>query len=91
MVTRRGFLSGAWARLPRTEARIASHCLATRGIVCQSCAEACATELIRFRLAPGGVSRPIIAVDGCAGCVPACPVGAISMRPSTTILECVAT
>jgi len=94
MVTRRGFLSGAWARPARTEARIDAQCLAVNGIVCRSCAEACPVDLIRFRPAVGGISLPIIAVDGCDGCaacVPACPVRAIAMRPSTTILERVAT
>jgi ferredoxin-type protein NapF len=63
-------------------ARIDDACLATRGIVCRSCADACGQQAIRF--APQqGMSTPVVdAVNcsGCGACVGACPSSAVVMH-----------
>lgn len=63
-------------------ARLASTCLALRGVACRLCEESCEARAIRFRPERGGVSRP--AVDrgqclGCGSCVSMCPVDAIEV------------
>ncbi|RAI60023.1 4Fe-4S dicluster domain-containing protein [Roseicella frigidaeris] len=64
-------------------AGIAADCLAFRGIACMSCRDACATGAIRFSLARGGAVPRIEreACNGCADCVPVCPVAAIALAP----------
>jgi len=63
-------------------AGIGDACLARRGVVCQSCGDACAEGAIRFRPALGRV--PILVFDadrctGCGDCVEVCPVAAIAL------------
>ena len=89
-LTRRQFLTARFssesrvgAGAPGLKAVIAAGCLALNRVVCRSCGEACEAGAIRFRLAPGGVSRPEISLEacnGCGDCVGACPVRAIAMR-----------
>jgi len=62
-------------------AAIASHCLAQRGVVCQSCREVCPEHAIRFTPAQPQ-PQPLLAIDACTGCgacVAVCPVAAIGM------------
>jgi ferredoxin-type protein NapF len=90
-LTRRQFLTARLANeqpragdaAPGHKAVITAGCLTRNRVVCRSCGETCETSAIRFRLAPGGVSTPEIALaacNGCGDCVPACPVRAIAMR-----------
>ena len=79
---RRRLLLGRTAAAPaRPVAGIAADCLAFRGIACMSCRDACATGAIRFSLARGGAVPRIEqeACNGCADCVPVCPVSAIAL------------
>lgn len=78
--------SGALARragAPWTlKARIADSCLAQRGIVCQVCADPCATRAIRFPPRLATAALPVLdpaACNGCGACVAACPVQAVHM------------
>lgn len=57
-------------------------CFARRGIVCQSCADACPETAIRFSPRIGGPALPVLAADrctGCGACVSACPAQAIAV------------
>ena len=64
--------------------KVGDGCLARRGVVCQSCRDACPENAIRFRPAPGRVvAVPEIegsACTGCGECVVACPVAAIEIK-----------
>ncbi|MBN9453547.1 MAG: ferredoxin-type protein NapF [Bosea sp.] len=63
-------------------ATVGSDCFAGRGIVCQSCGDACPESAIRFRPRLGGPALPEIAGDrctGCGACIPACPAQAIAI------------
>ncbi len=62
-------------------ARIGEACLSAAGVVCRVCGEQCEAGAIRFRLAPGGRSRPEVGpgCTGCGACVAPCPVAAVGM------------
>jgi ferredoxin-type protein NapF len=63
-------------------ALIDAACLAARGIVCQSCQDACPTNAIQFRARPGGAFLPAIVAErcnGCGACVSVCPADAIDI------------
>ena len=87
--TRRGLLGlasaseGLGARVPLV-AVIAGSCLSVTGTSCRICAEHCEPNAIRFRLELGGRARPMIGetCDGCGACLPVCPVGAVSLKPT---------
>jgi ferredoxin-type protein NapF len=77
-----GALDRAGGRRRPGAARVASACLSTRGVACRLCEEACEARAIRFRAERGGLSRPIVDADQCAGCgscVSLCPVHAIEV------------
>lgn len=64
------------------KATIATHCLAHRGVMCQSCGDACDARAIRFSYEAGSVATPRIEVEpctGCGACVAVCPVEAIQV------------
>jgi len=69
---------------------IATQCLSMMGTTCRICAEHCEAGAIRFRLGLGGKSTPVVseACDGCAGCRPVCPVGAITLEPRPEVAPC---
>jgi ferredoxin-type protein NapF len=63
-------------------ATIGEACLARRGIVCESCRDACEPRAIRFRHVPGRVAVPEVAAEACTGCgacVAICPAAAITV------------
>jgi ferredoxin-type protein NapF len=62
-------------------AQIVGTCLARNGVTCFSCRDACGEAAIRFTPALGGAIPQLDAArcTGCGGCVPVCPVSAISL------------
>jgi ferredoxin-type protein NapF len=65
-------------------AAIGPACFASRGIVCQSCGDACPESAIRFRPRLGGPAVPELSADrcsGCGACIAGCPAGAITAQP----------
>jgi len=64
--------------------RIEEACLTARGVVCQSCGDACPEEAIRFQLRLGAPALPVLDAErcsGCGACIGPCPAGAISVSP----------
>ena len=62
------------------KATVAAHCLARRGVMCQSCGDSCDARAIRFPLEAGRVPAPRIdgaLCTGCGACVSVCPVEAL--------------
>ena len=79
-VSRRALLGLSSEERPCVE--VAEHCLALNRVMCESCAETCDSEAIRF-LRSGVIKRPIIDAErctACEACIPVCPVGALSIR-----------
>lgn len=67
----------------RHVALIGEACFAARGVVCQSCGDACPETAIRFRPRRGGPALPALDADrctGCGACIAACPAEAIGVR-----------
>ena len=78
-----GALSHSEASPWQLSPTIKDNCLALNRVVCRGCAEQCEQQAIRFRPAPGGVSRPELNIDqcnGCGACVGPCPVAAIELN-----------
>ena len=67
---------------------INDNCLAHNRVVCRSCSEQCEQRAIRFRPAPGGVSRPELdpsLCNGCGACIRPCPANAIKLNSKQEI------
>jgi ferredoxin-type protein NapF len=63
---------------------IAESCLATSGVYCRSCGDACAPRAITFQPEVGGKARILFSqsdCSGCGACVSVCPVNAVSLAP----------
>lgn len=68
--------------------RISASCLAASGTYCRSCGDACAEAAITFQAKIGGGAEIWFEqqdCSGCGACVSACPVGATSLEPATTL------
>jgi ferredoxin-type protein NapF len=80
-------VTAPWTLVPEIDGA----CLAKQGVVCRTCGDRCEPRAITFRLAPGGVARPVIDAaecTGCGECVAACPVQAIALaNAAATIPE----
>jgi ferredoxin-type protein NapF len=62
-------------------AAIDTMCLASRGVVCESCRDACDAGALRFPLI-GRPAAPALDAErctGCGACVAGCPAGAITL------------
>jgi ferredoxin-type protein NapF len=62
-------------------ALIGDACFAARGVVCQSCGDACPESAIGFHPRLGGPARPTLSADhctGCGACIATCPANAIT-------------
>lgn len=60
-----------------------ARCLASMGVHCQSCADACEASAIRFRPRLGGPPVPALddaACTGCSACTTACPADALTLH-----------
>ena len=69
-------------------AAIGDDCLARNGVVCRSCAEACYSRAIRFRLAVGGSADPVLdaaACSGCGACISVCPNQSIRLSAHSSV------
>jgi ferredoxin-type protein NapF len=69
-------------------AAIGEACLTLRGVVCQSCRDACPTAAVRFELAYRSAPRPRVdaaACTGCGACVGGCPTAAIAVREPAAV------
>lgn len=77
---------GATADPPwQAVAVLGEDCLARRGVMCQSCGDACPERAIRFRLTRGTAPQPAVdpqACTGCGACVAVCPADAVAVRPA---------
>lgn len=61
-------------------ATVSDACLSRQGVFCRACEDSCDPVAIRFRLAVGGRSAPVIDFDqctGCGACASVCPPQAI--------------
>jgi len=64
----------------RITLRVLDRCLAHRQVICQSCADVCDEQAIRFPPVLGAVASPEIHEEqctGCGACVAACPETAL--------------
>ena len=79
-----GALNENWDPPWPLKALLSEGCLASKGVMCRACGDACEAGAIRFRLIVGGFSRPEFDSDACTGCgacVAPCPEAAIRIQP----------
>jgi len=64
---------------------INENCFPERGIVCQSCRDACEPQAIKFKYSASSIPKPeldtTLCID-CGACVSSCPANAISIVPN---------
>jgi ferredoxin-type protein NapF len=69
------------------KAEVLDACLSRQGVMCRTCEDVCEPRAIRFKLALGGKSEPLIDTDqcsGCGACAHSCPAQAIRLRQPET-------
>lgn len=69
---------------------VTDSCLARRGVVCQSCRDACPETAIRFTPRRGGPFLPEVHDDmctGCGACITTCPTRAIEIRDRAEVVD----
>ncbi len=69
---------------------ITADCFTQRGIVCQSCRDACDAKAISFRHMGSAIAKPVVdasSCTSCGSCVSACPANAITLTPETESTE----
>ncbi|WP_306146236.1 ferredoxin-type protein NapF [Roseibium sp. MMSF_3412] len=65
------------------KAEVTDACLSLQGVSCRACEDACDPRAIRFRLALGGKSEPLIdphQCTGCGACAYQCPAAAVTFK-----------
>ncbi|WP_428641040.1 ferredoxin-type protein NapF [Roseibium sp.] len=65
------------------KADIQKTCLSLQAVTCRTCEDVCEPRAIRFKLATGGISEPVVdegQCTGCGACAHSCPVQAISLK-----------
>lgn len=82
---RRGFSRRALFGLSTPETKptacIGTGCLTLSGVMCESCADICDDQAIRF-VRRGAIKQPVLDADACSGCgecLSVCPANAISI------------
>lgn len=64
-------------------AEIQPTCLSLQAVMCRTCEDVCEPRAIRFKLALGGKSEPIVdnnQCTGCGACANSCPAQAIDIK-----------
>ncbi|WP_442969811.1 ferredoxin-type protein NapF [Roseibium sp. Sym1] len=67
------------------KAEVQNTCLSMNGVMCRTCEDVCEPRAIRFKLALGGISEPLVdfaQCTGCGACAHSCPAQAIRIIQS---------
>ncbi|WP_425607339.1 ferredoxin-type protein NapF [Roseibium sediminicola] len=67
------------------KAEVQNTCLSMNGVMCRTCEDVCEPRAIRFKLALGGKSAPLVdfaQCTGCGACAHSCPAQAIRINKS---------
>ena len=67
------------------KAFINDNCLATKNVICRSCAESCDQQALTFKIAISAVPEiDLTRCNGCGACLSPCPTDAISIKNAST-------